>query len=79
MDAHLEIVQIVGGRVFDEECYERAVAPEMAAEWAPGFYAVTWPSGRFAGCLDASAVLIGPFESAEQAGSVARERARSGS
>ena len=77
MGAHVEIVQIVDGRVFDEECYERAVVPEAASRRAPGYYAVTWPSEGAVGRFDASAVFIGPFQTAEQAGSVAHGREQS--
>jgi hypothetical protein len=72
MDRYLEIVQIVDGRLFDEECYERANVPESAKDCAPGFYAVLRPSGAASGSFDCGVTFVGPFASARLAQCVSK-------
>ena len=66
MERHVEIVQIVDGRVFDAECYECATVSEDAPG-RPGFYAVLRHAAPENRRLNCRATFIGPFASARQA------------
>jgi hypothetical protein len=71
MYARYEIVQVVEGRLFDEDCYERTGSFETALETQSGYYAVLWPFEHVAS--RSSARFLGPFPDARFAAAQAEE------
>jgi hypothetical protein len=71
MYARYEIVQVIEGRLFDEDCYERTGSFETTLETQSGYYAVLWPSEQVA--PRSSARLLGPFPDARFAAAQAEE------
>ena len=70
MFARYEIVQVVDGRVFDEEWYERTA---YAADMPAGFYALLWPLDQDRPRREATARFVGPFSNARMARSRAHD------
>lgn len=73
MYSRYEIVQIVEGRLFDEEWYERTGAFASGLDAQSGFYALLWPLEEAKQHPASTASLLGPFPDAR----VARSQARS--
>ena len=73
MYARYEIVRVVEGRLFDEDCYERTGVFEPALHSRGGFYAVLWPAEDAASRWRSPARLLGPFPDARFAGAQAQQ------
>jgi hypothetical protein len=73
MYARYEILQVVEGHLFDEDCYERTGALEWTLDARPGFYAVLWPAKDAASRSRSPMRLLGPFPDARVAGAQAQE------
>jgi len=73
MYARYEILRVVEGRLFDEDCYERTGAFEWTLDARPGFYVALWPAEDGAPRSRSPARLLGPFPDARVAGLQAQE------
>lgn len=62
-----EVVQVVGGRLFDAESYERTDALSGSFPSESGYYVIVRRSEAPASSSDARASFVGPFLSEELA------------
>ena len=73
MYARYEVLQVIEGHLFDEDCYERTGAFEWTLDPQPGFYAVLWPAKDAASRSRSPMRLLGPFHDARVAKTQAQE------
>ena len=73
MYTRYEILQVVEGHLFDEDCYERTGAFEWTLDAQTGFYAVLWPAEDAASRSCSPMRLLGPFPDARVARAQAQE------
>ena len=73
MENRTELMQMVGGRLFDGEWYERSELLRGSPSAESGYCVVVWTSGVAQSGQTAEPILVGPFPSADLALQRAKE------